>query len=237
VGLQFFGESCDASTYAQPLVPIGPLPDNAARLVAAIPLLPVEDTPTRPALEGAITYARSWAQHKPGHKVIVLLVTDGFPEECDSTVENVTQVASDGFHGSPSVQTFVVGIDSLAGLFDAIAAFATAGGSQPMTVVRDVASELRRALSDVRDSARSCELTWPAGVSAVQGVSRLQHTALDGAVSSLPEVLGAAQCGSQTAGFYFDERAAPTRVLACPASCERLRTGGAVRLLTGCPGD
>jgi len=235
VGIQFFGESCDARSYAEPLVPIGQLPDNAAQLSAAIPLLPVEDTPTRPALEGAIGYAREWARQKPGHKVIVLLITDGLPEECDSTVENVTRVAHEGFRGSPSVQTFVVGIDAIAGIFEAIAAFAQAGGSQPMTVASGVAADLRRALADVRDMARVCELSLPVGAAVAANRLRLQHVASDGAISTLSEVADASSCDSARQDFYVDDRSAPTRLYACPASCERWRAGGEVQLLAGCP--
>jgi hypothetical protein len=36
-------------------------------------------------------------------------------------------------------------------------------------------------------------------------------------------------------GWYYDNDAAPTKVLSCPASCERFKaTGGKVDVLFGC---
>jgi hypothetical protein len=59
MGFKFFGSDdvCDPQAYATPAVPIAPLPDNAANIEAALPFMPIESTPTQPALQGAITYA------------------------------------------------------------------------------------------------------------------------------------------------------------------------------------
>ena len=110
VGLQFFGTSCDVATYATPKVPIAALPGNVQAITAAFPVLPIEATPTEPALRGAIQYARSWQTGHANHKVVVLLVTDGEPTECNSTLPSVTQVAAEGFGGTPSIQTYVLGL-------------------------------------------------------------------------------------------------------------------------------
>lgn len=86
VGMQFFGTACEPESYAKPLVPIAALPGNAAALQQAIPPIPVDETATLPALQGAIMHARSWSLQNPDATVIVLLVTDGLPEECSSTL-------------------------------------------------------------------------------------------------------------------------------------------------------
>ena len=90
VGLQFFGSICEMNHYATPVVPIQELPGHLTALEQAFPLLPIEGTATWPAMQGAIAHARSWATEHPD-KTVVLLVTDGIPDDCNSTVENVTE--------------------------------------------------------------------------------------------------------------------------------------------------
>ena len=81
VGMPFFGTACEPESYAVPGVPIAALPDNLAALQEAFPAIPLDETATLPALQGAIQHARSWSMQHPEATVFVLLVTDGLPEE------------------------------------------------------------------------------------------------------------------------------------------------------------
>jgi len=153
VGLQLFGDSCDPASYETPTVPIARLPENAAAVLGAFPLAPTRETPTRPALEGAIRHARRWQTEHPARTTIVTLVTDGFPEECESTTENVAQVAQEGLAGSPSIRTFVVGIDSLGGIFRFVGDVAAVSGGPALTVPAQSAADLAGAFAAVRDNA------------------------------------------------------------------------------------
>ena len=51
-------------------------------------------TPTTPALDGAHVYARSEQVAHPDHTVAVVVVTDGVPRDCASTVAGTSAVAS-----------------------------------------------------------------------------------------------------------------------------------------------
>jgi hypothetical protein len=155
VGLQLFGESCDPASYETPTVPIADLPENAAAILGAFPLAPTLETPTRPALEGAIRHARSWQLAHPRRTTIVALVTDGFPEECESTTENVGQVARAGLAGTPPIRTFGIGIDSIGSIFGFVNDVTTASGVPGITVQRQSAEDLARAFATVRDEART----------------------------------------------------------------------------------
>jgi hypothetical protein len=75
---------CDPQAYATPVVPIAALSGSAtgqsATLAASLDQrMPDGYTPTAPALKGAIQYARQYAQANVGHKLAVVLVTDGLP--------------------------------------------------------------------------------------------------------------------------------------------------------------
>ena len=236
VGLQLFGTVCEVEHYSTPAVPIDTLPGNAARLNAAFPLIPTDETATLPALKGAIVHARQWAGQHPDHKVVVMLVTDGLPEECDSTVENVTQAAREGFQGTPAIQTFVVGIGDVT----AIDQFAAAGGTQKALLTSPgTAAELVQALNQVRNKALPCEFQLPNGSSVQPGLVNLRYTSDTRDTARAPRTIGAVQnaahCDAVQGGWYFDDASAPTRVIVCDESCEQLHTGGEVKVLLGCP--
>jgi hypothetical protein len=158
MGIQYFGPDtpCDAEQYATPAVPIAPLPGNTSAIQASIPILPVESsTPTLPALQGAIDYARSWSDSHPESTVVVWLVTDGLPEGCESTVENVAAAARDGLNNAPSIPTYVIGIGDLTAL-DQIA---EAGGTGTAVIAEPGSSQqLVQAMNALRDSASNCDL-------------------------------------------------------------------------------
>jgi len=237
IALRFFGTECDAESYAQPTVAMAPLPMNAPNLQAAFPTAPLEETPTRPALQGAIKYAREWALSNPEHKVVVLLVTDGLPEECDSTLDNVTQVASDGLHSSPAIPTLVVGLDAFGDFLQDLTAFALAGGTTPFSVNSGNPADIQRALARARDAAEPCEFTWTQAAASSIAELRLQHSAPDGLQTVLEAVGSEADCTTGQAGFYFDgphDPHRPTRAVVCPERCAVFAMPGQVALLTGC---
>src|SRR5262249_6764027 len=75
--------NCAVAVYAAPAAEIATLPDAAANLGGVImPKMPDGQTPTAPALQGAIQHASTWAKAHAGHAVAVVLATDGLPTEC-----------------------------------------------------------------------------------------------------------------------------------------------------------
>lgn len=235
VGVQFFGTACDVDGYATPRVPIGPLPDNIPTLEQAFPPIPVDETATLPALQGAIQHARSWSVDHPDARVVVLLVTDGLPEECNSTVENVTEAAREGFEGSPSIPTFVVGIGDLG----ALNGFAAAGGTgQALITEPGAGAQLVAALDKIRTDALPCDFALPDGdgVEVQPDRVNLRHTGLDGQQTTIGRVDGLDRCDPAQGGWYFDDPDAPTRIIACEHSCRQLNElSGEIKVLLGCP--
>ena len=233
VGLQFFGTSCDVGTYATPKVPIAALPGNAQALTAAFPIIPIESTPTDPALRGAVQHARSWAVGHPDHKVVVLLVTDGEPTECASTIPGVTQVAADGFSGTPSIPTYVLGLGlSLTNLHS----IAMAGGTgQAFIVDPNSGTALAQAMNQIRGSALPCDYALPKNTTDPKKVN-MDFTPQGGMTTRLVFVGDAAGCDPVKGGWYYDNATMPTRIIVCPQTCDTFKRdpNGRVDVVLGC---
>ena len=235
VGLQFFGSECSVDYYAKPRVAISELPGAIPMLEQAWPILPAEGTAMVPAMQGAVKHAREHMMQNPDSKTVVLLVTDGLPDDCNSTEAGVVQAAMEGLAGSPSVQTFVVGI----GLdLDALNSFAQAGGSQKAFLVEPGAPQaLLTALNSIRGQALPCDYGLPSADSKgdVKRVN-LRHTPPSGQPATIGWVADANACSAGEGGWYFDDVNAPKRMIVCANRCEQLKqAGGEVQVLLGCP--
>lgn len=241
VGIQFFGinfDSCDPEVYRVPAATIAPLPGNAQAIDDAmllnVPLLGV--TPTLPAVTGAVLHARDHALANPGKKVIVVLATDGIPNGCGSDIANVAAAAADGLNGSPSIETYVVGIGDVAGLNQ----IAMAGGSgTAFQVDHDpavAAAQFLDVMNTIRGQALPCDYAIPAEAGADPTKVNLDYTPPGGmAPMRVGYATSADECGSDL-GWYYDNPTSPTRAIACPATCETLKqsTGAQVQVVVGC---
>jgi hypothetical protein len=170
VGLQFFPYggavaplSCQAS-YATPEVEIGLLPGNAAALSASIQThAPTTFTPTGPALQGAITHMKAWGPAHPGRAPVVVLVTDGFPTECDpQQIADIALLARTAFESEPKVRTFVIGLED-GGALGNLREIAVAGGSGAPILISggDVGAQFVAAMLGISSSALQCDLALP----------------------------------------------------------------------------
>ncbi len=199
VGIGYFGDSlfgsCDPMTYAKPDVEIGPLPMNAAPIVSSLNAHnPSTNTPTPPALKGALDHALAWKTSHPDDIVAVILVTDGQPNACGA-VADVASTAAMGWNGGMGVRTFVIGVTSpgtMCGLdpnppnvadLDTVA---VAGGTNKALVV-DVTKDASKQLTDELNMIRktitmtttkteiittklACEYKLPSDPNAMAGV-------------------------------------------------------------------
>jgi hypothetical protein len=232
LGIQYFGSSCDPNYYANPRVPIAPLPGNAAALRASLPI-PLEGTATLPALKGAIQHARSWANSHPDHKVVVLLANDGLPNGCDSNVQNVSDAAREGVSGTPSIPTYVLGMG-----FDLapLEQIAQAGGTQKAFIVdTNSGAALVQAMNAIRGAALPCDYVLPNGGNVDPKKVNIDFTPQGGAPTRLPNVGDASRCGPG-GGWHYDNPTAPTRAIVCPDSCGQFNAdaGGQVDVVLGC---
>jgi hypothetical protein len=231
------GGSCEPNDYLPPAVVIQPLPGVAPQIVAALNgTSPGGGTPTVPAMDSAVRAATAYAQQVPGHKVIIVLATDGEPNDCNSTVDGVGALAEQAFTGSPSVPTFVIGIGNLAGL-DQIA---QRGGTGTALVVNPATAgqDFLSAMNDIRGRALSCAFEMPAAPTGSELNLRqvnVQFTPPSGSCEVIYHVGAESQCDPALGGWFYDDPANPSEIRTCPATCNRLTLErGRVDLQLGC---
>jgi len=243
VGLGFFGlggnNDCNVQGYATPVVPIAPLPGSATPIGDAIMMnMPAGDTPTTPALQGAIQYASTYTIQQMGMRAAaVLLVTDGNPNGCNSTVNNASAAAMAGFMGTPQIKTYVVGLGTVATL-DAIALAGSGGLTHYIPASGDVAGALSMALTQITGMI-TCAYTIPqvAGRPVDPTKVNVQITiGAGGTPQAVGKVANMAACGS-LGGWYYDNDTMPTQILLCPQTCTLLKSdpNSSVQVLYGCP--
>ena len=233
---------CNTADYAFPVVPIGTLPGVAPSILKAIELQTLSrGTPTTPALDGALVYARSQQVSQPALTVAVVLVTDGAPRNCGSTISRNLRSAASGASESPPIKTYVLGVGPNLANLNAIA---RAGGTAQAYLVESAGEEaLLAALEAIRTSALSCEYDLPdsTGNPPRFDIARVATRLGAGPATELDPVANAEACKGGTGWFYdnpiSDATLLPTKVLLCPASCDPLvqGIGNHLDVDIGCP--
>jgi hypothetical protein len=257
--------SCNGNGYKTPAVAMGTLPAHAAALVSSIDAQDPDGwgTPIEGALRGVTEYCKSFQTSHPNESCIGVVVTDGKPEldGCEHDDAKLAKIAGDAWTSS-KVRTFAVGLSGADfGLLDKIA---QAGGAADCDTsssrfacdVSAGADRLSMALAKIRDTVTvvetqtrtethtetqqrplDCEWQLPAagnGKTLDLDKVNVKVSGGTGAALSLGRVPSAAAC---TAGaWYYDNPLAPTRLIACPATCDSIKSGGytEVSVLLGC---
>jgi hypothetical protein len=241
--------TCDIPTYATPLEPIAALPGAATAIIASIDAkIPNGQTPTGPALSGAIQGASSYAKAHPDHQVIAIMATDGLPTECGPTdIGQVATIAAKGVKATPSIDTFVIGVfgarDIAAGAPANLDTIATAGGTTKAVIVdttKDVTSQFLAALDAIRAGKLDCTFQIPTPMNGgTLDYSEVNVQVSDsGQTKNLVYVGAADQCDAKKGGWYYDVDPAagtPTKIVACPTSCTAFQVAkDSVEIALGC---
>ncbi len=224
--------TCNANEYAKPAVAMTGLP--SAQLSASLDAQkPQGGTPTEPALQGALNYARdlSTNQAKDG-KVVVVFVTDGIPEGCSSDINGAAQIAKGQAQTTP---TYVIGVGNVNGLNT----IADAGGTKQAFVVStnnpaQIKDDFQKAITEIKLSALSCDYKIPAppnGETLDRSKVNVLYQPASGAAQTLPYDQS---CGTGK-GWRYDDPNNPTRILVCDGTCNAIKAApGKVDVLFGC---
>jgi hypothetical protein len=246
-GLGFFGITggnddeidCNQGNYAKPVVAIDTLDKSGPAIVSAMSnMVPGGLTPSGPALSGALDYAASWAKAHPGRAMGVVLVSDGYPTQCQpQSVSDLAAIAEQAHQNAPYVRTFVIG---LGGDFN-LDAIALSGGTHAAFKVDegDISGSFSTALANVTNSKLACEYTLPpppAGNEKLD-LTRVQviySTPGDASTEEIPAITGVDACANApNGGWYYDDPKSPTSILVCPCTCSRFEAGR-VDVRVGC---
>ena len=242
VALSFFpmsNASCDGTGYSTPVVPMGVLPGNAGAVVSAIsqhaPGGGGKGTPMEGALNGLRTFCSSYAPANPGDKTVAVLITDGQPNGCDESTSHLAKIASAMVGGSPSVPLFAIGM--VGADFNFMDQLAQAGGTtKSFDVSQGGAGAFLAALKAIAGKALPCEFAMPTSDGNKVDPTKVNVTYTDqNAVDhQLGQVANAGACVPNA--WYYDDAAAPTKILLCPDTCQAVRAqaSGKIHIVLGC---
>lgn len=250
VSLQFFPvrQQCSVDLYGVPDVPMQVLPDVAPTFASAVDAQRMfGGTPLVQVLEGMLGYLRDWAGAHPGRKPVIVLATDGIPDETCSasdieppnSLENAVAVAQAAYTGEPSIPVFVIGVGAE---LTALNRIAEAGGTRAAAVLStggNVTQAFLAALDDVRTSALSCEFEIPApsmGKIDFEAVN-VQFQDDSDTAETFSYVEDDAGCSiAPDHGWHYDDPEQPQYVRLCPPTCERVnaKSSARVNIAFGC---
>lgn len=237
----FYSQSqneCSAATYQTPAVAMTQLPNAGAFSDAFAQTGPGGGTPTKPALQGAIAYAQQVKASLPaGEKVAIVLATDGEPNDCSSTVDNVAAVAATV---ASDIPTYVIGVGPDTTNLDAIAQ----GGNTDHAIMiatndtAQVSADLRNALGQIAKQQLGCNYDLPkppAGQTLDVNAVNVDFTPTGGQTQTLPY---SADCSNPN-GWHYDNAAAPAQIIMCASTCSTLSNAdsGKVSIVFGCAID
>ncbi len=225
-------EECDVDACSAPQVAVGPLTDDAQRkrlLDEVAGQGPAGETPMSAALEGARAWASDVRQAVPKEQVAIALATDGMPNGCDESIENISGIAATAL--ADDVPTYVLGIEgSRESDVDEIA---TAGGTEQAFLVGSDNAEaaLLEALLLIGGDVLSCSYDFPMGEELDPARIRVLLEREDESVR-IPRVDDEAACDE--GGFYLTEDG--SRITLCDVTCEEVRDvlEGEIDIAIGC---
>lgn len=244
---------CEPQDYETPAVEISTSANRNDALVASLndhePDLQ-SLTPTGPALAGAIEHAQARETADPTRKVVAVLATDGFPTICDPIeIADISDIAQAGVDGSPSVETYVIGVFAAAEAQEAqsnLDQIAQAGATDEAFVITtggDLSAQFLAALEEIRGAALACDFTIPepsSGDTLDFGQVNLEFSDGGGDTRQLINVADEGACSNApTEGWYYvrdPQTNQPTQITVCPEVCNDFEaaTGAQVNLQIGC---
>lgn len=241
-------DSCTATAYQAPAVAFGTLPAAAASISSALSAhMPDGFTPTAPALRGAVDAATAQAAANPGHVVVAVLATDGFPTECTpQDIPSIAAIASSGTSAMPAIKTFVIGVFSTAEQAQAttnlnqIAAAAGTSNAFVISTTSNVSTAFQTALNQIRGASLPCDYALPVPASGTPDYEQVNVQFTNGATSKIvPGTSGLGACDPMLGGWYYDidpKAGIPTRVVLCPKSCDVVKAdaSGQIDIVQGC---
>jgi hypothetical protein len=241
---------CDPAAYGKLAVPIADLPGVQGALITSLNAQkPINNhgTPTGPALLGSLDRLRMHLGANPTHRGALVVATDGEPTECGLDINAIVAPVEAAAHATPPIPTYAIGVfnmmeaDRVRPRVEAIAAAGGAGPPFNLDPNEDLSKKLLEVLNQIRNAAVPCEYTIPTPSKGVLDYKKVNvHFKGMSGEDDLFYVAGPDRCDPMRGGWYYDADpetgAMPTRVIACPASCERWKkdTEANVELRFGC---
>ncbi len=250
VAMQFFPvrQQCNVDLYGAPIVPMQVLPGVQPALSSAVEAQRMfGGTPLVQVMQGMVGYMRSWAKEHTDRKPVLVLATDGIPDDTCSasnidpvnSLDNALALAKDAYEGKPSIPVFVIGVGEE---LTALNSIAEAGGTQSAAVIStsgNVTEKFLEALDGIRRSALSCNYDIPPPKTGEIDYTAVNVTFSEGGskADTFFYVSTAKDCAlSPEHAWYYDDPKVPTQVVLCPQTCDRVSAAhdGKMDVAFGC---
>jgi hypothetical protein len=158
--------------------------------------------------------------------VAAVLVTDGEPTGCGSSVAEVSTVAKEY---AATMPTYVVGVGTSLGNLNAIA---EAGGTKKAFIVTDngveTAKALGQALEEIRGAQISCDYKFPKQEGEKKfDVDKVNVVFSSGGANSTTFPYSK-DCSVK--GWRYDNVSAPTKIELCPETCAAVKSDTAAQV-------
>lgn len=220
---------CEVASYQEPSVTMRQLPsDEFGRALDAIGMSEWRGgTPTLYVLQGVLDQIARAEQTQPGRYAIVL-VTDGYPQDCDDdSIEAVAELAR-GHAGA--IPTYVIGvanppIDDAPDVTTNLADIARAGGTgeahlidtgNPAQTVADFTATIER----IRGASVSCNLEIPQPP-AGETFDKTKVSVSYRSAGQDHRLEYDAACGGGSQ-WHYDDPNQPRQIVLCPDACRAL---------------
>jgi hypothetical protein len=204
---------------------------------ASVPGMAGQGTPIYAALGGALQRASTQRMLAPNENSVVVLVTDGEPNGCDTDIDHIAALSAAAY-SAEGIRTYAIGLTgSREADMDQIA---VAGGTTKGIFISDGANtkqELLDALSSIRGQVLDCDFAMPiptAGVEVDKALINVTYTPTGGMPTTLKQVASEASCIDD--GWYYDDPVTPTRIVLCSTTCANATVDATASLdiLLGC---
>ncbi len=232
---------CNINDYLPPAVVIQPLPGVKSQIVTALNgTSPGGGTPTVPAMQAAAQAVTAYASQHVDRKVIIVLATDGNPNDCNSDIAGVANIAATAASLSPPVNTFVIGINNSGVNTSGLDQIAASGGTSKALIVdpANAGAEFLAAMLAIQGQALGCTFAMPTpdpGATIDPNQLNVWYTPEGGTETIIYKVAGAGACDPTLGGWYYDNPANPAEIILCPTSCNAIGgTKGKIRIELGC---
>lgn len=249
VGIEYFPERarCAVADYTDIDVPLANLPEVGQTIRDSLKVQGlIRGTPMVPMMEGVMPYAKTWAEDHPDRKLVLVLATDGIPDEAclspgtggtlSNSLDNVVKLAEQAREEEPSVPTFVIGVGRE---LTALNKIAQAGGTEEALLVdtaKDIEGAFLAALTDIRRRSIFCEFALPDQAGLDTDRVNVQFI-YQGTTTPFRRVDGRDSCSEQPdAAWFYDDPDEPQRIKLCDKTCDRVQAslGGKIDIQFGC---
>jgi hypothetical protein len=258
VGLGFFGDHdvntpddpnvCTVEAHSDAAVPIGLLPAAAADLTDTLDTSePQGGTPTHLGIQGACQYSNDWKSQNPGHKVVILLVTDGIPEHsCDADIRQAVDAAEECYDSGAGREIYVLGIEASTGggnngggsSLSQLNDIAEAGGTEQayLTDANDVAGSVLTALNAIRaDAVIPCTLNIPEPSVGEINYQQVNVGICDASGQTVSTYFVSDEASCDNGAWYYEQVGGEQVVQLCEQTCDTVTVAGAsLSLSVGC---